>query len=120
MSQSKGDRIPFSAKVPTYLECTTYAHSIHNMLSAIKPLLARRPKKSDISDFPGVGISMEKATRHPSAIAANKESQSPVTCRLETGDKPTRPCCAFTIESLRHEIDAGVEVSSKDTVYDRR
>lgn len=90
------------------------------MLSAIKRLWANPVKKPDVSDFPGVAIPIDQAKRHPSAIAANKERQSPVASKLETGNKPTRPCSAFTIESLREEIDVDVAASSHDTVYDRK
>ena len=69
--------------------------------------------KHDVSDFPGVYVPLAQAQRHPSVVAAHEDMKkeglipSKDEAQVEGSKGETDDYSAFTLESLRAEIDRG-------------
>ena len=69
--------------------------------------------KHDVSEFPGVYVPLASAQRHPSVVAAHEEMKkegiisAPDEKALEGKSSSEDIYSAFTVESLRAEIDRG-------------
>lgn len=84
--------------------------------------------KHDVSEFPGVYVPLAHAERHPSVVAAHEDMKKEgiIPARDEkhlegsgTGSD-TDDYSAFTLESLRAEIDRDLAASGHDSAYDRK
>jgi hypothetical protein len=71
-------------------------------------------KKHDASEFPGVVIPLEQATRHASVNSKEKHDEE-----SRASSDGVQSDGARTIESLRAEIDSDIAAGGHDTAYDR-
>lgn len=89
--------------------------------------LARQFKTVECSDFPGVLIPLEHATRHHSVVSkAEKDGADlePTSSdeKIEKGDVRRASVAAYdvhTIEGLRAEIEGDMSAFGLDSTYDR-
>lgn len=69
--------------------------------------------KHDVSEFPGVYVPLAQAERHPSVVAAHEDMKKEGLIRAPdektVGDSASDEYSAFTLESLRLEIDRGAD-----------
>ena len=80
--------------------------------------------KHDVSDFTGVYVPLAHAQRHPSVVAAHDQMKkeglitAPDEKHIEGSGNgsDTDEYSAFTLESLRAEIDRGAERGIRDQV----
>ncbi len=78
------------------------------------PIFMNPFQKHDVSDFPGVYVPLEQSRRNASVVADHDKKfgvtsdDAPDCKNIETGAIPNNEYSAYTIEGLKHEIDAGM------------
>ena len=75
------------------------------------PIFMNPFTKHDVSDFPNVYVPLAQAQRHPSVVAAHEELKKEGLIKDDVSDGERDNYSALTLESLRAEIDTGVQVS---------
>ena len=91
-------------------------------MPAVKmPFMMNPFAKHDVSDFPGVLVPLDQAHRHVSVVDKKDNKLDPADgAATETaGPQAGGEYSAFTIESLRAEIDDDLAASGVNSTYDR-